>query len=94
MSLECRSEQERLVAEQAVLAFRATMAAMASAPHGQGLAVTEAAVLEQGRALLQRMLSEALSTHAEVQKGGSAPSPASAPEMPPSNTTRPRRSSR
>jgi hypothetical protein len=94
MSPEYRSEQERLVAEQAVLAFRATMAAMASAPHGQGLAVTEAAVLEHGRALLQKLLSEALSTHAEVQKGGPALGHAPVPETPPSSTIRPRRSSR
>jgi|MudIll2142460700_1097286.scaffolds.fasta_scaffold1029608_2 hypothetical protein len=93
MSLEYRSEQERLVAEQAVLAFRATQAAMASAVHGQGLAVTEAAVLEHGRALLQKMLSEALSTHPEVQKGGPALGRARAPETPPSSTTHPRRSS-
>ena len=90
MSLEYGSEQERLVAEQAVLAFRATMAAMASAPHGRGLAVTEAAVLEHGRPLLQRILSEALSTHAEVQKGGPALGPASALETLPSNTTPPK----
>ena len=94
MSLEYRSEQERLVAEQAVLAFRATMAAMSAAPHGQGLAVTEAAILEQGRTLLQTMLSEALSTHPEVQKGGPAPGPAPAPATPPSDTTHPRPSSR
>ena len=94
MSLEYRNEQERLLAEQAVLAFRATMAAMAAAPHGRGLAVTEAAVLEQGRALLQKMLSVALSTHPEVQKGGPALGPAAALETPLSDTTRPRRSSR
>lgn len=94
MPLEYGSEQERLVAEQAVLAFRATMAAMASAPHGQGLAVTEAAVMEHGRALLQRILSEALSTHPEVQKGGPALSPAGVPETPRSSIARPRRSSR
>jgi hypothetical protein len=93
VSLAYRNEQERLVAEQAVLAFRATQAAMAAAPHGQGLAMTEAAVMEHGRALLQKILSEALSTHPEVQKGGPAPGPAPVPETPPSSTTRPRRSS-
>ena len=93
MSLEFHSEQERLVAEQAVLVFRATQAAMSSAPHGRGLAVTEAAVLEQGRVLLQKILTEALSTHPEVQKGGPAPGHARAPEMPPSSTTRRKRSS-
>lgn len=93
MLLEFRSEQERLVAEQAVLAFRATQAAMSSAPHGQGLAVTEAAVLEQGRGLLQKILTEALSTHPEVQKGGPALGRANAAEMPPSSTTLRRRSS-
>lgn len=91
MSLEYRSEQERLVAEQAVLAFRAAQAAMASAAYGRGLAVTEAAVLKHGRALLQKMLTEALSTHPEVQKGGSVPGRAHAPGMPLLSTTRPKR---
>lgn len=67
--LDCR---ERLVAEQAVLSFRESMRAMAGAPHGQGLAVTERAVQEQGRKTTLAMMEQALLAAAEGEKGGSA----------------------
>lgn len=84
------SAEERLVAEQAVALRRQVMQAMETAPVGQGLAVTEAAVLDGGRAFLRQMLEEALSAHAEAQKGGSAPGPARAAKTPRSRRT-PRR---
>ena len=43
MLLEYRDEIDRLVAEQALLACREVKKAMEAAPHGQGLACTEAA---------------------------------------------------
>lgn len=83
--------EERLLAEQAVLLRRQVMDAMQSAPFGQGLAVTEAAVLDGGRVFLQQMLQEALSAQPEAQKGGSAPGRATAAKTPPSRPTAPKR---
>ena len=54
------NEQERLVAEQAVLGYRAVMAAMEQAPWGRGLEVVERAVLEQGREQQRRVLEQAM----------------------------------
>ena len=91
MSLVCGDENERLVAEQAVLAYREVHKAMLAAPYGQGLACTEAAVLVQGREQQQRMLELILGGHAEAQKKGAAPDPAPAGARRRSGTTRPRR---
>jgi hypothetical protein len=74
--------EERLVAERAVALHREVMAAVENAPWGQGLAVTEAAVLDGGHAFLRQMLEEALSAHSEAQKGGSARKPAGAGKTP------------
>jgi len=72
MDLTKLSDRERLVAEQAVLALRESMKAMEGAPHGQGLAVTERAVQEQGRRTTLLIMEEALKAAAEGEKGGSA----------------------
>ena len=88
MSIHYHTEEERLVAEQAVAAYREAQKAMAAAPHGQGLAVTEAAVLRQGRIVTQTMLEQLISTHAEVQKGGPVAGGARVDETRRSNTTR------
>ncbi len=88
MSIHYHTEEERFVAEQAVAAYREAQKAMAAAPHGQGLAVTEAAVLRQGRAVTQAMMEQLISTHAEVQKRGPAVGGACADETRRSNTTR------
>jgi len=50
MSSKLRDENERLVAEQPVLLYREVVQAMHAAPHGQGLATMEAAVLPGGQA--------------------------------------------
>lgn len=83
--------EERLLAEQAVLLHRQVRDAMQNAPYGQGLAVTEAAVVGGGRQFLQKMLQEALSAQAEAQKGGSAPGRATAAKTPLSRPTAPKR---
>lgn len=88
MSICVRTEEERLVAEQAVAAYREAQKAMAAAPVGQGLAVTEAAVLRQGRIVTQTMMEQLISTHAEVQKGGPVAGGARVDETRRSNTTR------
>jgi len=91
MSIECRTEEERLVAEQAIAVYREVQRTMEEAPHGQGLACTEAALVERGRAFLRLLMEQVLSTHAEVQKGGSAAGRANADARPRSSTTRRRR---
>ncbi len=88
MSIHYHTEEERLVAEQAVAAYREAQKAMAAAPHGQGLAVTEAAVLRQGRIVTQTMMEQSISTHAEVPKGGPVAGGARVDETRRSNTTR------
>jgi len=82
--------EERLVAEQAVLLRRQVMDAMQNASFGQGLAVTEAAVVDGGREFLRKMLQEALSAQPEAQKGGAAPDRATAAKTPPSRPTAPK----
>lgn len=66
------NDRERLMAEQAVLSLREATAAMRGAPHGQGLAVTERAVQEQGRKITLAMMEQVLVSAAEEEKGGSA----------------------
>jgi hypothetical protein len=88
MSTKDRTEAERLVAEQAVAAYREVLKAMEAAPHGQGFAFTETAVLAEGRSLMQSMMEQAMSAHPEAQKGGPAAGGVGAEEVPPSSTTR------
>ncbi len=83
---------ERLIAEQAVALHREVMVAMQAAPHGQGLAVTEAAVMQGGTEFLRNMLQATLSAQAETQKRGSARGPARAGKRRGSKDTRRRRS--
>jgi len=85
------SSAERLLAEQAVVLHREVMQAMRQAPQGQGLVVTEQAVMQGGQAFLRRLLEQALSAHPEAQKGGSAPSRAPAEKRPRSRSMPPKR---
>lgn len=86
--MEFRTNEERLVAEQAVLMYRAAHEAMAKAPAGRGLELTEAAVLEQGREYLRKMTQTLLSAHPEAQKRGrGAGSAPGVPARPSSNTS-------
>ena len=61
---------EKLIAEQAILAFRASKGAMYRATHGRGLEETENAVLAEGRKMMQTMMEEVIKAHSEVEKGG------------------------
>jgi len=90
MTLEYRDENERLVAEQAVLAYREVAKAMRAAPHGQGLACTEAAVPAQGREQQRKTLELILSGHPEAQKKGAVLDPVSAGGGRRSGVARPR----
>lgn len=72
MSRPFRDENERLVAEQAVLVYRAVVEAAQTAPHGQGLACMEVAVLDQGREHLRQMLQRATTAQVQAQEKGGA----------------------
>lgn len=71
-SITVASEQEKLVALQAIETYRALQKAVKEAPHGQGLAYTEAVVHEKGFEHLRKMYQSALQEHPEAQKKGSA----------------------
>jgi hypothetical protein len=71
--VEVETEQERLIALQAVETYRALQKAVKEAPHGQGLAFTEAVVHDKGFEHLRTMYQTALRNHPAAQKGGSAP---------------------
>lgn len=72
MDLQNLNDDERLVAEQAVAAFRMVRLAGESAPHGKGLFCLEEAVHEHGFPLLNEILRRSLSAHPEAQKKGRA----------------------
>jgi hypothetical protein len=88
MSIDCRTEAERLVAEQAIASYREIVKAMEAAPEGQGLAWTEAAVLTEGQTLVRSMMEQAMSAHSEAQKGGPAAGRVRVEGQPRSSTTR------
>ena len=64
------TDNERLVAEQAVAAYRTATRAMRDAPHGHGLDRIEQAVRTDGFEALRRMVELAASEHDEAQKKG------------------------
>lgn len=74
--MEYANEEERLVAEQAVLNFRELMGVMKTAPHGKGMAVLELAVREKGFEQMRKTLSLLAGAHDEAQKKGRTAGPA------------------
>lgn len=64
------TEDERLIAEQAVATYRAVRLAGDRAPHGHGLAHLEQAVREHGDALLRETLRRATDAEDAAQKKG------------------------
>ena len=90
MDLSTLTDRERLIAEQAVETLRALDRAADAAPHGQGLARMEAAVHENGFALLRAMMTSAAGARPEAQKRG----PASDAARVAAGTRRSRRASR
>ena len=64
------TDEERLVAEQAVLGFRELMGVMKKAPYGKGMAVLEQAVREKGFEQMRRTLGLLTAAHQEAQKKG------------------------
>jgi hypothetical protein len=66
------SDDERLVAEQAVATLRMVNQARDAAPHGKGLQCLEQAVHDHGFPLLRDILQRSIGAHDEAQKKGSA----------------------
>jgi hypothetical protein len=65
------SPEERLLAEQAVVQYRALRAACAAAPDGKVLGVAERLAVDQGREMTRRTLESALQQEAaEAEKKG------------------------
>ena len=71
-SIPVENEQEKLVALQAIQTYRALQQAVKDAPHGKGLAFTEAVVHDKGFDHLRTMYESALRDHPEAQKKGPA----------------------
>jgi len=68
--MDFANDDERLVAEQAVLGYRELIGLMKTAPHGRGLAVLEQAVREKGFEQMRQTLGRVLAAHEEAQKKG------------------------
>lgn len=66
--MDFQNDEERLVAEQAVLNFRELMGVMENAPHGKGMAVLEQAVREKGFEQMRKTLGLLAGAHEESQK--------------------------
>src|SRR5690348_6321223 len=78
-TMEFRSEQELIAAEQAVAMVRELDALADAAPDGEVLAVVEMAALERGRRFMRDRLQDALNAQAAVlEKKGGADGPARA----------------
>jgi len=71
-SISVENEQEKLIAMQAIETYRALKQAVKDAPHGKGLAFTEAVVHDKGFDHLRNMYESALRDHPEAQKKGPA----------------------
>jgi len=65
-----QNEQERLVAEQALLNYRELRRVMNNAPHGKAMAVLEQAVRQKGFEQMRQTLSFLANAHDEAQKKG------------------------
>ena len=66
--MEFKDERERLIAEQAVLGFRAVEAAAAQAAWGHGMEAMEEATLEVCREHGRRLLQEVAANRVAVEK--------------------------
>ena len=86
--MKYESDEERLVAEQAVLNYRELQAVMKTARHGKGMAVMEEAVRERGFEQMRQTLSLLVNAHDEAQKKGSTVGRVSAEPKPTSNAAR------
>ena len=83
--MQFKNDQERLVAEQALLNYRELVQVMKNAPHGKGMAVLEQAVREKGFEQMRQTLGFLAGAHDEAQKKGATASDAPAEARPISN---------
>jgi hypothetical protein len=81
-SIAVANETEALIALHALETYRALQRAVKDAPHGKGLAFTEAVVHDKGFEHLRKMYEAALREHPEAQKKGPALWPAVASGVP------------
>lgn len=79
------SDEERLVAEQALANYRELRRVMKDAPFGKGMAVLEQAVREKGFEQMRQTLSLLVNAHDEAQKKGSTTGRADAEAKPTSS---------
>ena len=86
--MQYESDEERLVAEQALLNYRELKRVMKSAPHGKGMAVLEHAVRDKGFEQMRQTLSLLANAHDEAKKKGRTLRPASAEPRHTSNAAR------
>lgn len=89
MQVQVNNERERLIVEQALLAYREVEAAGEAAVHGQGMAALEDATLTTGRRQMRLVLEQALRSRAAAPKGGAVAGAAAG--SPRSSGRRPRR---
>ena len=68
--MEFESDEERLVAEQALANYRELQKLMKTAPHGKGMAVMEQAVREKGFEQMRHTLSLLINAQNDGQKKG------------------------
>jgi hypothetical protein len=66
--MQFANDEERLVAEQALLNYRELKQVMKKAPHGKGMAVMEQAVREKGFEQMRQTLSLLVNAQEEEQK--------------------------
>lgn len=69
MQVEVKDEQERLVAEQAILAYRAVNEAADGAEFGHGMEAMEDVALEAGREHARQLLTTASQRRVAAEKG-------------------------
>ena len=65
--MKFESDEERLVAEQALLNYRELKRVMKNAPHGKGMAVMEQAVREKGFEQMRHTLGLLINAQNDVQ---------------------------
>ena len=68
--MKFENDEERLVAEQALLNYRELQAVMKSAPYGKAMAVLEQAVRQKGFDQMRQTLSLLVNAHDDGQKKG------------------------